>query len=182
MPMKMGGFTLLETLLAMAIGSGIMLGAARTLPLLQQHNLRLQIQVQLNEELQQIMQTLEKSVRRAGYCHGRCSGAAMQIQNGGRCLLVRWDENSNGQWESTGRDDSDYYGFRLRSKNLEMQRGVDRCGGGGWEKLNDPRVIAIEEFRVVRNRQQVRVMLKGSSSIWPARVQHIEHWLVAENL
>ncbi|ROR13207.1 prepilin peptidase dependent protein B [Erwinia sp. JUb26] len=180
--MNQAGFTLLETLLAMAIGSVMMLGAARTLPLLQQQNLRLQMQVQLNEEVQQIMQTLEKAVRRAGYCHGRCSGAAMQIQNGGRCLLVRWDENSNGQWENTGREDSDYYGFRLRAKNLEMQRGVDRCGGGGWEKLNDPRIIAIEEFRVVRNRQQVRVMLKASSSMLLSLVQHVEHWLVAENL
>ncbi len=180
--MNAGGFTLLETLLAMAIGSVMMLGAARTLPLLQQQNLRLQMQVQLNEELQQIMHTLEKAARRAGYCHGRCSGSAMQIHNGGRCLLVRWDENSNGQWESTGREDSDYYGFRLRAGNLEMQRGVDRCEGGGWEKLNDPRVIAIDEFRVVRNRQQVRLLLEGHSSAWPAMVQRTEHWLAAENL
>lgn len=180
--MNAGGFTLLETLLAMAIGSVMMLGAARTLPLLQQQNLRMQMQVQLNEELQQIMQTLEKSVRRAGYCHGHCRGTAMQIQNGGSCLLVRWDENSNGEWERTGREDSDYYGFRLRSRNLEMQRGVDRCGSGGWEKLNDPSIIAIETFRVVRDRQQVRVTLRGSSGVLPDLVQHVEHWLVAENL
>ncbi len=180
--MKAGGFTLLETLLAMAMGSVMLLGAARTLPLLQQQNLRLQIGVQLNEELQQIVQTLDKSARRAGYCHGHCRGEAMQIRNGGHCLLVRWDENSNGQWESPGREDSDYYGFRLRARNLEMQRGVDRCEGGGWEKLNDPRVIAIDDFRVDRNQRQIRLFLKGSSSIWPAQVQQVAHWLLAENL
>jgi len=180
--MNNGGFTLLEVLLAMAIGSVMLIGAARTLPLLQQQNLRMQIQVQLNEELYQIMQTVEKAVRRAGYCHGRCSGSAMQIYGGGSCLLVRWDENSNGRWEGTDREESDYYGFRLRSRNLEMQRGIDRCDGGGWEKLNDPRSIAIDRFDVVREGRRVRVLLSGSAAAWPAVTQSIENWLTAEDL
>lgn len=181
--MNNGGFTLLEVLLAMAIGSVMLIGAARTLPLLQQQNLRMQMQVQLNEELQQIMQTVGKAVRRAGYCHGRCSGRAMQIHgDSGSCLLVRWDENSNGRWEGTDREESDYYGFRLRSRNLEMQRGIDRCDGSGWEKLNDPRSIAIDRFDVVRERRRIRVLLSGSAVAWPDVTQSIENWLTAENL
>lgn len=181
--MNAQGFTLLEALLSMAIGSVMLIGAARMLPLLQQQNLQLQVQVQLNEELQQIMQTLEKAIRRAGYCHGRCGGEGLQINGAtGHCLLIRWDENGNGKWEGAGREDSDYYGFRLRGKNIEMQRGVDRCDGGGWEKLNDPRVIVIDNVEIARSQRQVRIRMTGRSSAWPSISRRIEHWVIAENL
>lgn len=181
--MKNRGFTLIETLLAMMIGGLLMLGAARTLPLLQQQNLRLQMRVLLNEELQQMMQTLEKAMRRAGYCHGRCTGSGLRIVGPtGGCLLLRWDENSQGSWGRSGQDAGDYYGFRLRGSNLEMQRGVDRCDGSGWEKLNDPQRIAIEHFEVNRHEQRVRVALAAHASGWPAVSQEIVHWVTAENL
>ena len=180
---SMRGFTLLEMLLAMAIGSIIMVGAARTLPLLQQQNLRLQMQVQLFDDLQHLAQTVEKFVRRAGYCHGKCRGTALHIQgNQGNCLLVRWDENSNGQWEGIGRDDSEYYGFRLRGNNLEMQRGVDRCDGSGWEKMNDPRTMIVEQFSVSREKQTFRLILSAHASRWPEISQRIERWIIPENL
>lgn len=76
--MKSQGFTLLETLIALAVSSILMVGAMRTLPQLQSQNLRLMLRAQLYEELQQMMHTLEKAVRRAGYCHGRCQGIGMQ--------------------------------------------------------------------------------------------------------
>ena len=177
------GFTLLETLLAMAIGSIIMIGAARTLPLLQQQSLRLQMQVQLFDELQQMTQTVEKFIRRAGYCHGDCTGKALQIQGpSGSCLLLRWDENSNGKWEGVEREDSEYYGFRWRNNNLEMQRGVDRCDGSGWEKINDPRVLTVEQFSVSRDKNTVQLTLVAQSSRWPEISQRIERWIIAENL
>lgn len=183
MQVNFRGFTLPEMLLAMAIGSVLTIGAARTLPLLQQQNLRMQMQAQLNEELQQIMHTLEKAVRRAGYCHGRCSGSALHIDGeNGSCLLVRWDENSNGRWEGIQSNESDYYGFRLRMRSLEMQRGVDRCSGGGWEKLNDPRLIAIDRFEVIRSRKKVKIILDGSATAWPALTQRMESWISADNL
>lgn len=181
--MNSSGFTLLETLLAMAIGSVMMIGAARTLPLLQQQNLRIQMQVQLDEELQQIMYTLEKFVRRAGYCHGRCSGSAVQTTDGNAsCLLIRWDENSNGRWDGPESEESDYYGFRLRKRNLEMQRGVDNCNGSGWEKLNDPRLIVIDDFNVTRAPGQVRIRLSGSAVAWSALTRTVESWITADNL
>lgn len=180
--MKAGGFTLLETLVALAVGSVLMLGATRTLPLLQQQNLRLLMQVQLNDELQQIVQTLEKAVRRAGYCHGSCRGAGFSLHAGGSCLLMRWDENSNGKWEAAERDDSDLYGYRLRAGSLEMQRGVSHCEGGGWERLNDPRLIGISRFRIERVEQRVKIVIGAYAIAAPGVTQRVEHWLTAENL
>ncbi len=95
--MRMGNavFSLLELLVAMAIDVALMLSAGRCLPLLVSENLRLLQRVQLREGLQQLMQTLEKAVRRAGYYNGDCGGSALSLSAG--CLLLRWDDNSNDQ-------------------------------------------------------------------------------------
>ncbi|MBD8106948.1 prepilin peptidase-dependent protein [Erwinia persicina] len=183
MPVKSQGFTLLETLIALAVSSILMVGAMRTLPQLQSQNLRLMLRAQLYEELQQMMHTLEKAVRRAGYCHGRCQGIGMQgIRVASGCLLVRWDENSNGQWEAAGHENSEVWGYRLRASSLEAQRGVTECQGSGWERLNDPRTSGISAFQVIRSGRQVKVMLSGFTYRFPDIRLDLEHWLTAENL
>ncbi|MTD28324.1 prepilin peptidase-dependent protein [Erwinia sorbitola] len=183
MSVKAQGFTLLEMLIALAIGSLLLVGAVRTLPQLQGQNLRLIMQAQLHEDLQQIMHTLEKAVRRAGYCHGSCRDSTQRgMHIGAGCLLVRWDENSNGRWEAAGRDNSEVYGYRLRDNSLEMQRGVSDCRGSGWEKLNDPRRIGIRAFKVENSGRQVKLYLSGYLLRWPDIALDLEQWLTAENL
>lgn len=178
--MTRAGFTLPEMLVALAISGVLMLGAARFLPLLQSNNLRILLTFQLQEELQLMMGTLEKSVRRAGYCHGACQGQGLKIAE--ECLLVRWDENSNGKWEGPGSENSDYYGYRLRDGNLEGQRGVENCDGGGWEKMNDPASLRIDDFRILKQDRQVRLRLSGYARRFPQLPVTLERWVTAENL
>lgn len=179
--MKQAGFSLVETLVAMAIGSILILGTARMLPQMQYHNFRSLMRFQLVEEMQQIMSILEKSVRRAGYCNGTCNGAGLTLlRTAATCLLVRWDDNSNGRWEEAG--ESEQYGFRLREGNLEAQRGVQDCQGGGWEKLNDPSVIVVEDFQIVQQAKQFRLMLKGSARAFPHSPVTLARWVTAVNL
>ncbi|MFU9138825.1 prepilin peptidase-dependent protein [Erwinia tasmaniensis] len=181
--MRNAGFSLPEMLIALAISSIVMLGATRLLPVLQMNNLRTLKAFQLQEEMQQMMTSLEKAVRRAGYCPGQCQGEGLSIRGAsGSCLLIRWDENSNGRWEAAGRDDSDYHGYRLRSGNLEMQRGINDCEGSGWERLNDPAVIAIDKFQVTQRAGQVRLLLAGYALIWPQHPLVIERWVRTVNL
>ncbi|WP_428943940.1 prepilin peptidase-dependent protein [Pantoea sp. FN060301] len=162
MPVRQAGFSLVEMLVAMAIGSILLLGTARMLPQIQQHNLRSLMQFQLHEEMQQIMSILEKAVRRAGYCNGACEGTGLMLRGTAEtCLLVSWDDNSNGKWEGAGAAESEKYGFRLRDGSLETQRGVDNCQGGGWEKLNDPATIVIKDFQIVQQANQFRLVLTG---------------------
>ncbi|MGK7289818.1 prepilin-type N-terminal cleavage/methylation domain-containing protein, partial [Salmonella enterica] len=61
------GFSLLEVVLAMAIGSILLLGSARFLPALQReiwHNTR---QLSLEDEIWQRTYTVAKHLQRAGY-------------------------------------------------------------------------------------------------------------------
>ncbi|MEG3109528.1 MULTISPECIES: prepilin peptidase-dependent protein [unclassified Pantoea] len=175
--MKMAGFSLLEMLIAMAISAVMMISAGRFLPLLLGENLKLQQRVQLRQELMQMISTLEKAVRRAGYCNGECSGNGIKISS--NCLLVRWDENSNGKWEAINHSESDYYGYRLRHNQLEMQRGVDACNGNGWERLSDPAFLTVETFSVAQEGRLIKVLLQGRAGPW---LETRESWIEGENL
>jgi len=177
MPLKIAGFSLLEMLIAMAISAVIMLSVGRFLPLLLAENADVLQRAQLRQELQQMMATLEKSVRRAGYCHGECAREALKISE--NCLLLRWDENSNGQWEGVSHAESDYYGYRLRQQQLEMQRGVDQCQSAGWERLSDPAFMTVEQFSVSQQGRQVRIVLQGRAGRW---LETVESWIEGENL
>ncbi|MGY3114856.1 prepilin peptidase-dependent protein [Pantoea eucalypti] len=177
MPLKIAGFSLLEMLIAMAISAVIMLSVGRFLPLLLAENADVLQRAQLRQELQQMMATLEKSVRRAGYCHGECGKEALKISE--NCLLLRWDENSNGQWEGVSHAESDYYGYRLRQQQLEMQRGVEQCQSAGWERLSDPAFMTLEQFSVSQQGRQVRIVLQGRAGRW---LETVESWIEGENL
>jgi len=175
--LKSAGFSLPEMLIAMAISAVIMLSMGRFLPLLLAENAGMQQQAQLRQALQQMMATLEKAVRRAGYCHGECGSGALKISE--NCLLLRWDENSNGKWEAVSHADSDYYGYRLRQQQLEMQRGVDQCQSAGWERLSDPGFMTLEQFSVSQQGGQVRIVLQGRAGRW---LETVESWVEGENL
>ncbi|MEN4710475.1 prepilin peptidase-dependent protein [Pantoea agglomerans] len=175
--MKMAGFSLLEMLIALAISAVVMLSAGRFLPLLLAENAGVMQRAQLRQELQQMMATLEKAVRRAGYCQGECGSEALQIRE--NCLLLRWDENSNGKWEGVSHAESDYYGYRLRQQQLEMQRGVDQCQSAGWERLSDPAFMTLEQFSVSQQGAQVRIVLQARAGRW---LETVESWIEAENL
>lgn len=177
MQLTQSGFSLLEMLIAMALSAVLMLSIGRFLPLLTAENLRLHQHIQLREELQQLMQTLEKAVRRAGYCNGECGAGALSAAAG--CLLLRWDDNSNGRWEPPGDSQSDYYGFRLRQRQLETQRGVSECGGAGWERLSDPAFLIIEQFSVQQEGKLIKLRLTGRAGQWQ---ETLESWVIGENL
>ncbi|HED9543678.1 TPA: prepilin peptidase-dependent protein, partial [Klebsiella pneumoniae] len=111
--MSRRGFSLAEALIAMAIGSLLLMGACRFLPALQRHILRQGEQLALENELWQRVHAVGKHLQRAGYCRGSCGGAGLELAAGGECLIVRWDANSNGRWETSPAAAAESTGFRL---------------------------------------------------------------------
>lgn len=144
------GFSLAEALIAMAIGSLLLMGACRFLPALQRHILRQGEQLALENELWQRVHAVGKHLQRAGYCRGACGGAGLELAAGGECLIVRWDANSNGRWETSPAAAAESTGFRLHDGALETLRGASDCRGGGWEKITNPAAIVVTRFSVQR--------------------------------
>ena len=134
MPVNRKGFSLLEVLIAMTISSILLLSTSRFLPGLQRGVLLQSGQQELEDEVWQRLFAVGKQFQRAGYCAGHCQGQGMIIGRQGRCAIVQWDANSNGQWDSTA-SENDSTGFRLES---------------GWDKLTDPDRVLIEQFMVTK--------------------------------
>ncbi|MFI8315908.1 prepilin peptidase-dependent protein [uncultured Kosakonia sp.] len=144
------GFSLLETLLAMAIGSVLLLASARFLPGLQialmQHT-RLQT---IEDDLWQRLRAVAKHLQRAGYCNGSCNGQPLFISAKGECVIAQWDANSNGRWEGAPSNDAEQTAFRLQNGALETLRGATSCTGRGWEKVTDPAQMHVGRFSVTQ--------------------------------
>ena len=77
MPVKEQGFSLLEVLIAMAISSVLLLGAARFLPALQRESLTSTRKLALEDEIWLRVFTVAKHLQRAGCCHGICTGEGL---------------------------------------------------------------------------------------------------------
>lgn len=151
MPMNQHGFSLTEVLVAMAISSILLLSTSRFLPELQRAVLLQSRAQEREEEIWQRLFAIGKQLQRAGYCAGNCQGQSLTIGREGSCVIVRWDANSNGTWD-TSASDNESTGFRLESGALETLRGATGCEGKGWEKLTDPARLMIHTF-VVRKHE-----------------------------
>ena len=149
MPVNRKGFSLLEVLIAMTISSILLLSTSRFLPELQRGVLLQSGQRELQDEVWQRLLAMGKQFQRAGYCAGHCQGQGVIIGRQGRCAIVQWDANSNGQWDSTA-SENDSTGFRLEAGTLETLRGATSCEGKGWDKVTNPDAIIIDTFQVVR--------------------------------
>lgn len=173
MPTLERGFTLPEVLLALSFGSLIALAAAKTYPLLRQQSVAIGQDYRLELALRQLAFGIEKDLRRAGFCAGRCPGRALLIDHApgeapGSCVIVAYDITRSGQWKSAG-DDAGYFGYRLRQGGLEGQRGVGHCRGPGWERLLDPDEVRVELFNVAvgkgdNGKALVKLTLTGRSA------------------
>lgn len=143
------GFSLAETLIAIAISSVLLLGSARYLPALQRGALQQSRAQMLEEELWQRVYAISRHLQRAGYCASRqCAGESLHLAPG--CALIRWDTRLTLVRGEKASANADVTGFRLRDGTLETLRGAESCAGKGWEKMTDPDALVVEQFTVSR--------------------------------
>ncbi|QTF09611.1 prepilin peptidase-dependent protein [Brenneria izadpanahii] len=149
------GFTLPEILLALALGSLIMLSAAQLYPLLRMQSRNSAQYFRLEQLFSQTAFAIEKDIRRAGFCAAACQGKAISIgsypgEMAHSCFNVSYDLNRNGRWDGGERQDGESFGYRLRAGALEIQSGAHNCQGDRWEKLFDPQEVTLTQFRLQR--------------------------------
>ena len=181
------GFSLAEVLVALAIGSVLLLSTSRFLPALQAALLRQTQGLALEDELWQRVLTVAKHLQRAGYCHGVCSGQPLTLGQGGSCVLVQWDVNSNGRWEPASSTAPEQFGFRLQNAALETLRGATSCEGKNWERVTEPASIQVQAFRVERQQRsgfapQLTVTLSAVLTNDPRQSATVQYSVTGYNL
>ncbi|MBA5237795.1 prepilin peptidase-dependent protein [Pectobacterium aroidearum] len=188
---KQRGFTLPETLLALSLGSLIMLSAAQLYPLLRSQSQDSAQLFRLEQLFSQVAMGIEKDIRRAGFCAGTCQGKAISMGNypgevENSCLNVSYDLNRNGVWDGGEQQDAESFGYRLRARALEIQSGAHNCQGDRWEKLFDPQEVVLTLFRLQRLATQngvalYELQLAGYWAKRPAVKQHIVRLILGRN-
>ncbi|WP_038026914.1 prepilin peptidase-dependent protein [Tatumella saanichensis] len=175
------GFSLIEMLLALLICSLLFLSAARFFPWLLNNSARLQQQIVRTQEVRQLLLTLEKYLRRAGYCEQPpCVGPALSISPTGECLLVRLQSRRYVAGGVSGPLINDSYGFRLNNGQIEVRRGADSCVGQGWESLTDPQRLPITALRFQRQGNLLGVEIGTAND---DKLSFAEsYWIRGENL
>ncbi|MBW5890692.1 prepilin peptidase-dependent protein [Pectobacterium polaris] len=188
---KQSGFTLPEILLALSLGSLIMLSAAQLYPLLRSQSQDSAQLFRLEQLFSQVAMGVEKDIRRAGFCAGTCQGKAISIGNypgeaENSCLNVSYDLNRNGVWDGGEQQDAESFGYRLRGRSLEIQSGAHNCQGDRWEKLFDPQEVVLTVFRLQRlsaqnNTALYELQLAGYWTKRPAVRQHTTRLILGRN-
>lgn len=146
------GFSLLEVVVAIAIGGMMMLAIAETYPRLLQQNQTIYRRYRLEQAMRQGLFSLQKDLRRAGFSFDMTGSLPViishhQSESAASCVIIRYDFNRNGKIELTG-SEADSFAYRLHQGALEHFRGGADCQGSGWEKLFDPSEIVITDFKV----------------------------------
>lgn len=139
--------------------SGLLLsGIMSLLPSFQRQSLMQYRAYRLEQALGQVLQTMEKDLRRAGYLFApKASQSEEEIRiisspSGSvkTCVLLNYDLNHNGRIEPVGASQSERFGYRWRQGTIERQRGVNDCQGGEWEKMLDPSEIIVSGLQIER--------------------------------
>ena len=188
------GFTLLEMLIAMVLSSVMMVSIAAIYPALQHQNQSLYRLYRLEQSLRQVLRSIEKDMKRAGFSYslkglseerGIRIGAYPQSAKNS-CVLITYDLNHNGIIDSSGSDNAEQFGYRWVSGGIEQYRGATDCGGTGWDKLLDPAEIVVTNFQVTRtdigNQHYFTLVLEGYWNKWPELKRRVSSRIRAKNL
>lgn len=181
------GYTLVETLCAMAVAGLVLMTAMRFLPLLQRQSLNNIQQMRLTQHLNHGMLQIEKDLRRAGMCRPACRRPSVVIaERHGEprhsCLLATYAFYPPQSVAPSGALSNETFGYRLRQGVLESQRGVVHCHGAGWAKMHDPRQWRVRELRFEFLAENAfRVVLVGETRGRPVARQRISRIVAARN-
>lgn len=151
------GFTLVELMIALALGLVVMGGALSMVTSILATNISMLKITRLDQELKAVMMMITRDLRRAG-SHGRIAEdilaghiifpdpfSEIHVSADSHCILFSYDKESDGAL-----DTNDRYGFRLdtEDKAIEIRKAGANCVEGGWENVTDENAIEITALEI----------------------------------
>lgn len=177
------GFTLLEVLVALCVSSLLLLGSLGLFPAMQRNVLQQYQCSNARESVWQLAYRIGKHLQRAGYCQGICTMQPLQIEPGGRQVLIQWQApghayRSSAQYERTG--------YRLHQGDLQILKHIRESGHAIWESISDPGQVTLTHFSVTRqsrrNQPPLLVIMLVARQKQGASLIQIRHVVRGENL
>ena len=161
------GFSIVELLIAMAIG--LFLSAVGTTLLVSQlhESKSLLVEARLMQDLRTAADLIARDLRRAGYWGAAATGVWTRDETSGGAQVVsnpytdfspdtststdavtfRYSRDAR---ENNAVDANEQFGFRLRRNVIELQ-----LGSGNWQALTDANTISISAFSVTPSLQEI---------------------------
>ncbi|QZN95327.1 prepilin peptidase-dependent protein [Symbiopectobacterium purcellii] len=184
---RVGGFSLMEVLLAMLVGCVMVIGSMQIYPTLHRHSQNTLRHFWLEQRIHQALFALEKDLRRAGFCTSRCQDNVVTLgqfpgETANSCAIVAYDFNRRGGAPQR----RETFGYRLRAGAWETQVSIVDCGGGGWERRLDPQEVTVTRFEVIAWRNVTglalyEVHLAGHWFRRPDIARHTVRWIAGHN-
>ena len=163
---KQRGASLIELMIAMALGLGSLSLMASVIAYGIATNGKLLANARLSEEVNAIGVLISRDLKRAGY-NGNTpalvakpnvfpSAFANSLvvsqhpdESASTCIVFAYDRNRNGVLDTVGTNEN--YGFRLHDGAVEIRMAGADCSQGKWQNLSDTRVVVISELRFSLN-------------------------------
>ncbi|WP_026376980.1 hypothetical protein [Aestuariibacter salexigens] len=153
------GATLVELMIAMALGISALAALASLVGYGMGINAKLLANSRLNEELGNVMSLMTRDIRRAGFNGNTLAMVSDPVANpsaftgsmalgeflgetANSCITYAYDNNSDGVLNAVA-GNNENYGFRLRNQMVEMRVNGLACGDDGWEPLTDPNAVSV---------------------------------------
>lgn len=189
------GLTLIELLLALSLGLGLMTALTGLFVDTLATNSRSLQSSQLETEMQAVLALMSNDLRRAGYVSYWPAGSQIaaaeqkepavtiaqhQAEAAGSCVLFRIDANHNGIIDSAG----EAFGYRLRNGSVQRrQLGAD-CSTNGWQTLTDANTHRVQHlsFTLATDRPLLTIHLTMQSRRYADMTRHRQQQLRLANV
>lgn len=148
------GFSLVELMIAMAVGLFVMGGVVSIFGVSAQAQSESIQTARLQQELRATVSIIRTDIRRAGYWGDALANLGannpfttattdINVLNGGDCILYTYDLNHDGNVDNN----NEYFGFRLNNNAVEMRTSgitTDDCSiNAEWEAVTDSNIVTV---------------------------------------
>lgn len=190
------GFTLVELLVALALGVSLLAVLLHLFVTLSETNARLLRRQQLHAALQDLMALMARDLRRAGFTTLAAPGTpfAGPLTRGPHCILYRYDMDGDGRLDPDERAGFKLEDGALLAKRSDRDCGTTPCAGcatGRWWRLNDPERVRITGLRFQETSRMlpgnggrlrgVEIILQGTLRRFPQERQTLRTFLLPPN-
>lgn len=148
------GFSLIELMIAMAVGLFLMGGIVSIFGASAKAQSESMQTSRLQQELRASLSIMRTDIRRAGYWGNALPSLGannpftttttnLTVLNGGSCILYSYDLNKDGSVD----DNTEFFGFRLNNNAIEMRSSgtaTDDCSiNAEWTTVTDASIVTV---------------------------------------